>query len=301
MQHSERAGLLYALAGFCTLSIGDAIVKGIDGGWAPTAIAAWRYGFAAFLLTCLLVSREGWRPLLHWPRPGLQVLRGLGVSVATVAFFTGVWLMPLTEAVTISFTQPMFTAIMAVLFLRERLRWQTVAATLLAFAGVLVVLRPNFSLIGLAALLPLATAFGMATLMTANRAAAGTASALAMQAYVAIAATVILTLAMVIGHLSGEPQLQVGWPGWTTFGSVSVIAVTASVAHWLIYMGTSHAGASTVAPMTYGQLLSASTLAYIFFGELPDAVALLGAALIVGAGLWMWSLGRTKRSARPTR
>lgn len=303
MQQSERAGLLFALAGFCTLSIGDAIVKGIDGAWAPTVIAAWRYGLAAVLLTTMLVSREGWAPLRRWPRPGLQWLRGLGVSVATVAFFTGVWLMPLTEAVTISFTQPMFTALLAALFLGERLRWQTAAATLLAFVGVMIVLRPNFAVIGLAALLPLATAFGMATLMTANRAAAGTASALAMQAYVAITATVILLLAMLAGHFSGVAQFQVTWPGWSIFASVSVIAVTASVAHWLIYMGTSHAGAATVAPMTYGQLLSASLLAYLFFGELPDAVAMLGAALIIGAGLWLWSQSRARRTGAglPTR
>lgn len=298
MQHSDRAGLLFALAGFCTLSIGDVIVKGIDGAWAPTAIAAWRYGLAAIGLTVLLVMREGWKPLLHWPRPGVQMLRGLGVSIATVAFFTGVWLMPLTEAVTITFTQPIFTALLAALFLGERLRWQTLLATLVAFVGVLIVLRPNFSAIGLAALLPLLTAFGMATLMTANRAAAGSASALAMQAYVAIAATVMLVAAMVVGHVSGASQFQISWPGWTIFGSVSFIAFTASVAHWLIYMGTSNAGAATVAPMTYGQLLSAALLAYIFFGELPDAVALLGAAIIIGAGLFLWWQARAQKAGR---
>lgn len=53
-------------------------------------------------------------------------------------------------------------------------------------------------------------------------------------------------------------------------------------------MGTVRAGAGTVAPMTYGQLLVAEALGALFFGEVPDAAALAGAVLIVGAGLYMW-------------
>jgi len=74
----------------------------------------------------------------------------------------------------------------------------------------------------------------------------------------------------------------------------AIIAVTASFAHYLIYMGTTRAGASTVAPMTYGQLLAAVILGWIFFGDKPDALTLLGAAIIIGAGLYLWHAGRVK-------
>ena len=298
MQQSDRAGLLFALAGFCTLTIGDSIVKGIDGAWAPTAIAAWRYALGAVGLTTLLVMKQGWAPLRNIPRPGMQWLRGAGVAIATICFFAGVWLMPLTEVVALAFTQPMITAILAAIFLREKLRWQTVAATLVAFVGVIIVLRPNFAEIGLGALLPLGAAFGMAILVTANRAVAGRGSALAMQAYVAIFATVILLVAMVIGHLSGMAELQVEWPVWHITARVAVIAVTASAAHWLIYLGTERAGAATVAPMTYGQLIAASLLGYLFFDELPDLTAMLGAILIILSGLWLWYLGRNRRGTK---
>lgn len=156
MQQSDRQGLLFALAGFCMLTIGDSIVKGIDGAWAPTAIAAFRYGLAAVGLSALLVWKQGPLALFDIPRPGVQWVRGAGVGIATICFFAGVWLMPLTEAIALAFTQPMFTAILAALFLGEKLRWQTVAATLVAFVGVLIVLRPNFAEIGVAALLPCA-------------------------------------------------------------------------------------------------------------------------------------------------
>ncbi len=298
MQESHRSGLLFALAGFCALTIGDSIVKGIDQAWAPTAVAALRYVLGALGLTALLVWSEGTAPLRRIPNPRIQWLRGGAVAMATICFFAGVWLMPLTEAIALVFTQPIFTAILAAAFLGERLRWQTVAATLVAFAGVLIVLRPNLAEIGVAAVLPLAAAFGMAVLVTANRAVAGRGSSLAMQAYVALFASIFLLVGMVIGHFSGLAQLRLEWPEWHVPARIAIIAVTASTAHWLIYMGTERAGAATVAPMTYGQLIAGSLIGYVFFSEVPDLTAMAGAALIILSGLWLWHQGRTKRGTK---
>lgn len=299
MQQSDRAGLLYALAGFALLSLGDAIIKGMAGLWPPTAMAAARYVIAAVALSAMLAAKQGRGALWPMPRAGLQWWRGAGVALASVAMFTAVWLMPLAEATAISFTQPMLTALLAVPLLGERLRPAAIAATCLAFAGVIVVLRPNFAEIGLAALLPLLSALGMAVLMIANRAAAGAGSALAMQAYVAITGTVLLLLATVIGHFSGIERFAMHWPQWDVLARCGFIACSATLAHWLIYNGTMRAGAATVAPMTYVQLLAAVVLGWVFFGELPDAIAMAGAGIIVAAGLWLWYLGRARIA--PTR
>jgi drug/metabolite transporter (DMT)-like permease len=295
MEQSDRAGLIYALAGFCTLSIGDAIIKGMAEMWPPTAMATTRYVLGAMGLTAILVARQGWKPVFAMPRPGLQWLRGLSVAVATISIFTAVWLMPLAEATTITFTQPMITALLAALFLGERLRPAAIVATLVAFAGVVVVLRPNFAEIGLAALLPLVTAASMAMLMIANRAAAGVAGVLAMQVYISITASVLLIVATAIGHFSGVERFEMHWPAWHVFARCAFIAFSASVAHWLIYVGTTKAGAATVAPMTYGQLLAAVLLGWVFFDEAPDLIALAGAAVIVGSGLYLWHLGRKRQ------
>jgi drug/metabolite transporter (DMT)-like permease len=298
MQQSDRAGLLFTLAGFATLSIGDAIIKGMADMWPPTAMAATRYVLAAIGLGAFLAAREGPGALVRMPRAGLQWLRGLSVAVATIAMFTAVWLMPLAEATTITFTQPMITALLAALFLGERLRPAAIVATLVAFVGVVIVLRPNFAAIGLAALLPLVAALAMAVLMIANRAAAGAAGPWAMQAYVSITASVLLVGASLIGHWSGSPRFTMHWPEWHVFARCAFIAFSATLAHLMIYMGTVRAGAATVAPMTYGQLLGAVVLGWIFFDEAPDPAALLGAAVIVGAGLYLWHIGRTREPAQ---
>ena len=299
-QQSDRAGLLFALAGFSTLSIGDAIIKGMADAWPPTAMAATRYVLAAIGLSAMLAARQGWTAVFAMPRPGLQWLRGLSVAVASIAIFTAVWLMPLAEATTITFMQPMITALLASMFLGERLRIPVIVATLIAFAGVIIVLRPNFVEVGAAALLPLICAFGMAGLMITNRAAAGVAGPLAMQVYISITGSVLLVIATLVGHLSGVERFTMHWPDISVVLRCGFVGFSASVAHWLIYMGTVRAGAATVAPMTYGQLLSAVILGWLFFGEVPDAMALLGAAIIVGAGLWLWYLGQARPSGPPS-
>jgi len=298
MQQSDRAGLACVLAGFSTLSIGDAVVKSMAGLWPAPAMAATRYLLAAIVLSAILARRSGWSAVWRMPRARLQWVRGLAVSLATMAMFTALWLMPLAEATTITFTQPMITALLAAVFLGERLRPAAMVATLVGFLGVVLVLRPNFLEIGLAALLPLLTAASMAVLMIANRASAGAGTALVMQTYVSITASVVLLAATVAGHFSGVAELQMHWPAWHVFARCAFIAFSATVAHWLIYLGTEKAGAATVAPMTYGQLLAATLLGWVFFGEMPDAMALLGAAIIIGAGLYLWRINRMRKPAK---
>jgi drug/metabolite transporter (DMT)-like permease len=206
--------------------------------------------------------------------------------------FLAVWLMPLAEATTIAFTQPMITAVLAMLVLGERARLSTWVATLVAFAGVFLVLRPNFETAGWGVLFPLMGATGMAVTIIANRKVHGRASILAMQYYMSVTAMIFLLAATTAGHLSGIGNFAMEGPHWSVVARCVFIGLTATLAQWLIYMGTTKAGAGTVAPMTYGQLLMATVLGAAFFGDWPDVTALAGAAIIIGAGLFLWWRGR---------
>jgi drug/metabolite transporter (DMT)-like permease len=296
MQQSDRAGLLYALAGFCTLSIGDAIIKGMAGEWPAPAMAATRYVTGTILLAVLLARSEG-PAALRLPRDPLQWLRGVAISLSAVGMFLAVWLMPLAEATTIAFTQPMITAVLAALVLGERARPSTWLATLVAFAGVFLVLRPNFATAGWGVLFPLMGATGMAVTIIANRRVHGRASVLAMQYYMSVTAMLFLLAATTAGHFTGMENFRMHWPDWTVAARCVFIGLTATLAQWLIYMGTAKAGAGTVAPMTYGQLLMATVLGAAFFGDRPGLTALAGAAIIIGAGLFLWWRGRLRDRA----
>ncbi|MCL6249526.1 DMT family transporter [Altererythrobacter sp. KTW20L] len=297
MQQSDRAGLLYALAGFCTLSIGDAIIKGMAGDWPAPAMATTRYIVGTALLAFLIWRHQGVAGLAL-PKDKLQWVRGVAISCSAIGMFLAVWIMPLAEATTIAFTQPVITAVLAWFLLKERATASTWIATAAAFVGVFIVLRPNFDVVGWGVLLPLVGATGMAVTIIANRFTMGRASVLAMQYYMSVTAMIFLLFATLAGHLSGAEGFVVTMPHWSVVARCAFIGLSATLAQYLIYMGTMKAGAGTIAPMTYGQLLMAVALGWFFFGDAPDALAMLGAAIIIGAGLFLWYAGRKRDRAR---
>lgn len=280
------------------LSCGDAVVKTMAGQFAPTGVAAVRYAIGAVALGLLLLWREG-RSAFAMPHLWVQLLRGAAVAISTVGFFSAVFVMPLAAATALTFTSPMFTALLAALILKEPARRATWIASTIAFVGVLVVLRPNFAAAGWAALMPLVAALGMSLLMIGNRFVAGKASPLAMQFSVAAIAAPILIAASLLGHASGVESFALHMPTWSVVARCAAVAVTASTAHWLIFNATMRAGAATIAPMTYVQMLVASALGWAVFGSHPDAMTLLGAVIIIGAGLYLWHAGRVRDVSQP--
>ncbi|HEX4846784.1 MAG TPA: DMT family transporter [Novosphingobium sp.] len=293
MRQNERAGLLYALAGFATLSFGDAVIKTMAGMWSPVAIAALRFSLAAVGLAALLGWREG-RAGFQLAQPWAQFGRGAALAVSSTVFFTSLFVLPLATATAIGFTTPMFTAILAAVLLGEPLRRATLIASAVAFAGVLVVLRPNLAEAGLWAVLPIFSAITFSLLIIGNRHVAGTASALAMQFWVATFAAPVLLLAAPLFAQTGVERFALGWPDWTVVARCAFVAVSATCAHWLIYLGTTRAGAAVVAPATYIQLLVATFLGWLWFDTHPDAMTLLGAGIIIGSGLYLWREGQVR-------
>lgn len=287
LSSSARSGLLFALGGFALLSCGDAVIKSIAGAWPGSAVAALRYTIGAAGLGVLLFVTEG-KGGFALPRPKVQLMRGAAVAVATILFFSSIFLMPLAEATAISFTAPMITALLSAIFLKERTTAATWIASLVAFAGVLIILRPNIAELGWVALMPVGTATCMALMMMGNRAVSTSGSPLLMQFLVAAIAVPFVLTAALAGHLSGFEVLQVGVPDWTIVARCALVAVTASFAHWLIFMGTTRASAAEIAPMTYVQLLIAMVLGIALFGDWPDLTSLAGSAIIIGAGLFLW-------------
>ena len=287
MQSGARTALILALSGFATLSIGDALVKTMAGQWPGTAVAALRYTAGALglaLVVAMTEGRRGFRVPMFW----IQLGRGAGVSIATICFFLGVMAIPLADATAIQFTSPMITGILSALLLGEKAPKAVWGATALAFAGVLVVLRPNVLALGAPAFYPLGAAIGMACLMICNRKAAGAASPVAMQFLVAMMAAPILIVAASLFALTGAPQFQVPAPPASVVVKCLVIACTATIAHLLIYMAAVRASAALVAPMTYVQLLIAAALGWLLFGTAPDLSTFAGAALIIGGGILLW-------------
>jgi drug/metabolite transporter (DMT)-like permease len=208
------------------------------------------------------------------------------VGIASLTFFLGVHLMPLADAMAIVFTSPMLTALVSAAVLRERITVAAAISIALAFAGTLIVLRPNLLALGAPALLPLAAAFGMAVLFLLNRRAAGAGSPLAMQLYMSAWAAPFLVGAAALLHVADV--LPVPAPDLSIVARVALVALAATTGHYLIYRGTELASAATIAPMIYVEILVAIAGGWLVFGDVPGAATLGGAALIIAGGLWLW-------------
>ena len=300
---SDTAGILYALAGFTLLTCGDAIIKSMAGEWPPVAVAALRFSLGAIGLAAILLVREGPRAFVP-SHPWLHAGRGLCMAAASLLFFTAVYVMPLAEATALVFVSPIIIALLSGPLLGERVPRGTFLACAIALVGVFVVLRPNLAAIGWMALLPLGAATFFALMVIGNRASAGQGSALSMQVFIAGCAAPILVLAALAGRLMEWPAFDFGAPPPGVVLRCAAVAVTASTAHWLIYRGTMLAGAATIAPTTYIQLLVAVILGWAAFKDRPDALTLLGALVIVAAGLVLWRASRKgpgKGAMRPAR
>ena len=287
MQHSERTGQLLALLGFAMLSLGDGVIKTMAGEWPPVAVAALRFSLGSILLSGLLLLREGWGAF--WPsHPWLQVFRGFCLAGATLLFFYAIFVMPLADAVTLTFLAPIFTAMLSGPLLGEKVRPVVFLTCAIALAGVAIVLRPNLAELGLVALFPLGSALFFSLMVIANRASAGQGSALSMQLFMSAVAAPLLILAAFVGHKTGLSPIEKIIPDWTILARCLIVAVTASTAHYLIYLGTMRAGASSAAPMSYVRIIVASVLGWWWFGHIPDAMTFLGVAVIVASGLFLW-------------
>ena len=303
MTPTERSGLGLAVAGFAILSVGDAVVKSMAGDWPPYAVAALRFSMGALGLSVLLLRSEGsaaFRPR-NWK---LQAARGFCLAMASTCFFSAIYIMPLAEAMAIGFLAPILTQVLAGLLLGEDVRPKVYLISLVALAGVAIILRPNLALLGWGALLPLVSAVFFALMMILNRVSASQGSALSAQVFVAGFCAPILIVGATAANLSGVEMLAFGWPSWDVVARCAVVAVTASSAHWLAYMGTMRAGAAQVAPAIYVQMLVAVTLGWAVFGDVPDQYTLLGAGLIIAAGLYLWRDGlkpRLNAQAAPKR
>lgn len=279
--------LWLALAGFGLLALGDGLTKSTAGYWPGPAVAALRYSFGAIGLIGILWVTGG-RSAFSFPRPWVQIGRGAAVAASTLCFFMAVQLLPLATATAVGFTTPMMTAILSALFLGEKAPLRVWGVSLLAFAGVLLVLQPSFAGLGARALLPLGSALTMALLMILNRAGADAAPPLLMQTLIASIAAPMLIAAALACQMTGLPEFAIGMPPLRVIAAAATVAVTATAGHWLIYLATIRATAALVAPTIYVQMLIAIVVGWFVFGDLPDAATLGGAALIIGAGLWLF-------------
>ncbi len=237
--------------------------------------------FTVFLLVCLpiLLHRHGLRGL-RLPQPHLHLWRGLLLLVASVAFIWAISGMALANAIAIVFVYPFLVTALSPLVLKERVPKSSWFAVVAGFAGVLVVIRPEagFTLGGIDwhALLALAagSCFGIHLLITRRLTASSppliTASA------TALVSVVVLSLAVPFNWQT---------PSGAQFGIFLVMGSLGAASQLLTIFAISRTPMPTLAPFGYSEIVAATLVGLVLFGDFPDATTWIGIAIIVASGL----------------
>ncbi len=280
-----RRGMVFIAAG-ATIAPGmHAIAKGLGESLSSGQITWARFFFQlVFLLPVVLIGYRG-----RLPRPTIShIVRGLLLVLATLAFFWAVTFMPLADSTAIFFAEPLILTAMAALFLGERIGWRRILAVLVGFTGALIVIRPSFETFGLPALLPLLAAFFFALYLTMIRRLAKTESAQAMQFWVCLFGMLILSVLMAMSEQIGWEVMKPSWPTIEAWGWLASLGVIATIAHMLAIRAFQLAPASVLAPFQYLEIMGATLLGAVVFGDLPDGLTGLGIAIIVSSGLYVF-------------
>ena len=272
-------GIVLALAAYATFSFGDACIKALGGQLSIFEIGFFSTLFAGFFLLFARPRQERWRDFLRMQRPWLvqaRALSGLGAGLLGIAAFTSI---PFAEAYALIFLSPFFVTLLSVVVLKEAVsgwRWATVFA---GFLGVLLVVRPGFRALEPGHLAAVGVALMIATSVILLRLLSGREKRTSILA-------VMVCYALVFNGVAALAT-GAGVPGWAQLRLLLFAGGFAAAGQTLLMLATSFAPANRVGPTQYTQIAWATAIGAFAFGEYPDAVAILGLAIVAGAGLLM--------------
>lgn len=288
---ARLAGIGLMLLSIFMFSFGDATGKFL--------VATYSVGQLLCLRACaalLLLSPMIWRQraqFVRLERPWLQLGRVVLSTLEVAAFFLATVYLPLADVITYYLAGPIFVTAMSALVLREHVGWRRWSAILIGFCGVLIALRPSAQTFSLPALIALGGSLSFAVLMLITRSLRATPD-------------IVMASSQFVGtFLLGAVMAPFGWvtptPGsLALFAAAGLISVTAL---FCVNRSLKLAPASVVVPYQYSMIVWAVIFGFIVFGDVPHPATILGAAIIIGAGLYIYlrerSLGQSAGAPNP--
>ncbi|MBI5264971.1 MAG: DMT family transporter [Bradyrhizobium sp.] len=223
-----------------------------------------------------MIRRAGGLTAMKTSRLPQHVARNLIHYIAQLGWFLALTLIPIGQVVAIEFTMPIWTAILAVSFLSERMTSWRVAAVVLGLVGVVIIVRPATGEIDWGQLIALGAAIGFGISMVLMKALTRTESALR-----------VLFWMLVVQATAGLlPTLYVWiWPSAHIWVWVIVIALCGTFSHYCLASAMRYADATVVVPMDFLRVPLTATVGWLVYSEGLDTLTVLGAALILFGNL----------------
>ena len=288
---ARLAGIGLMLLGVFMFSFGDALGKYIVATYSVGQLL-WLRACAALLVLLPIVWRQR-AAFLPLERPWLQLLRVILSTLEVVAFFLATVYLPLADVITYYLACPIFVTALSAIVLRERVGWRRWSAVLIGFCGVLIALRPSTQTVSWPALIALGGSISFAFLMLITRSLRATPD-------------IVLASTQFIGTFAlGALMSPFGWvtPDPDSLGLFAAAGCVSVAALLCVNRSLKLAPASVVVPYQYSMIVWAVMFGYFVFGDVPQISVIAGAAIIIGAGFYIFlreqKLGREETTVNP--
>jgi drug/metabolite transporter (DMT)-like permease len=259
-------------------AMNDALAKWLSASYPATEMVLLR-SLLAFALLVPFIHRIGWRKLIEVEKPWLHLLRAMIGAGETAMFYWAVRSLPLADAMTYYLAGPIYVTVMAALFLREKVGWRRWTAVLIGFSGVVVALGPSAASFGVSALIAFAGSIIYSVFLVMTRAMRQTPD-MVLTAWQVLGGIIVGIVAM--------PFLWVPIAHWWDGALMAALGAAALLAIIAITRSLALAPASVVVPYQYMMIVWGGIFGYIFFHNVPSLQVVIGAAIIVGAGLFIF-------------
>lgn len=237
----------------------------------------------------LLARVEGRRVLTMAALQRPVLLRNAGEMLATFAYINALAVVDLSTVSAVLQAVPLAVTLGAALFLREQVGWRRWSAIAVGFAGVLLVIRPGMEGFRPESLWVLISVAGLALRDLAARAIPAAFSTAQVSCWGLLSVALLGAVMMVPGGAVVPDATQVGvLLGALVFGTAG---------YWAVVAATRTGEVSVVAPFRYARLVFAMAIGVFVFQERPDALMLMGAALVIGSGLYAFARERARKRA----
>jgi drug/metabolite transporter (DMT)-like permease len=250
-------------------------------------VAFFRNVFGLFVIAPLLV-RYG-PAVFHTRHLRLHVLRSVLNVVSMLAFFIGLSMTPLARAMALSFTAPLFAALLSALFLGEVFRWRRWTAIFAGFFGALVILRPGLQALDLGAVLVIVSSLVWSMALVDIKVLGRTESSMTITAYVTV---LLIPMTLLPAAFVWQMPMPDMW-GWLVF-----IGVIGTLGQLMVTEAIKLADMTVLMPFDFLKLVWAAFLGMIFFAEVPDLLTWIGGAIVFGSSLYIaWREAKVRKAA----
>lgn len=287
---SKTRGYLYVLLAVTIFAGQDAFSKLLGEKYPPIMVVMVRFwAFAAFVMVMAAFAPGGLRRAFVTRRPMLQIFRGVllvgEVVVVVFAFITA----GLAMSQSILQATPLIVTVLSVPLLGEKVGWRRALAVVTGLFGVLVIINPLAVQFDLRLLVPLVAAFMYGFYSIATRAVSQDDSAMTSVLYAGVFGALAATL---VGPFYWTPIAPADWP------AMIALCICGATSHYFLIKAYGLLTAVEVQPLTYLQLVLSGGVAVLFFGETVTVNMIVGAFIVVGAGLFtVWREHRVGQRA----